>query len=107
VFIALEVAIEAVRCCAPIAERIAMRNGPLANQLRRAAEAVALNLGEGRRRAGRDRTQCFRIAAGSAEEARTAIRVAEASGYLAADEVDAALAHLDRVLRFTWPLVRR
>src|SRR2546423_2135699 len=106
-FIALEVAIDAVRCCTKIAERVAARNRSLADQMLRAAESCALNLGEGRRRVGRDRPHAFRIAAGSADEARTAIRIAEASGYVGADEVAAALAYLDRVLALTWPLTRR
>jgi four helix bundle protein len=105
-FIALEVAIEAVRSLAPVAERIANRNPNLADQLRRAAESVAANLGEGRRRIGRDRTHHYRIAAGSADEAIVILRTAEAWGYLAASDYAAAYSHLDRVLALTWPLVR-
>ncbi len=105
-FIALEVSIEAVRLLAPLVRRIATRDASLADQLRRAASSVPANLVEGRRRTGRDRTHHYRIAAGSAAEAATALRVAEAWGYLTAADYAAAWARLDRVLALTWPLVR-
>ena len=46
--------------------RLQTRDGDLAKQLRRAASSVPLNLGEGRRRAGKDRLHLWRIAGGSA-----------------------------------------
>ena len=65
---------------------------------------MALNLGEGQRRSGADRVQCFRIAAGSAAEVGVALRVAEAWGYLDAAGLLDARALLDRVLAMTWRL---
>ena len=106
-FIALEGSIEAIRLLAPITDRIALRDPSLADQLRRAASSVAQNLGEGRRRRGRDRAHHFRVAAGSAEEAATCLRIAEAWGYLEAADYAAAFARLDRVLALTWPLTGR
>ena len=41
----------------------------LRNQAKRAADSVVLNLAEGQQRAGKDRKQHYRIAAGSAAEA--------------------------------------
>ena len=106
-FIAREVSIEAIRLVAPIADRIATRSPSLADQLNRAADSVATNLGEARRRWGRDRTYHFRVAAGSADEAITALRIAEARGFITRDDYAAAWAALDRVLALTWPLTRR
>jgi four helix bundle protein len=103
-FIALEVAHDAVRHLREPIEAVARRDPSLADQLRRAACSAVLNLAEGRRRRGRDRTHCFRIAAGSADEARSALELAVDLGYVA--ERGAAWARLDRVLALTWPLIR-
>jgi hypothetical protein len=48
----------------------------------------------------------FRIAAGSADEARTALEVAVAWGDLGSERVAPALALLDRVLAMLWKLTR-
>jgi hypothetical protein len=63
-------------------------------------------LAEGRRRAGADRLHSWRVAAGSAEEVRAALRVAEAWGDLSAAEVSAAIVLLDRLLAMLWRLTR-
>ena len=82
------------------------RDPDLARQVRRAAASVALNIGEGRRRTGKDRLHLWRVAAGSADEVATALRVAEAFGYLAGTEVAASLVLCDRVLAMLWRLTR-
>src|SRR5688572_20279238 len=103
-FIAYDVSLEAIRQLrAPLAA-IAARDASLAEQLRKAAASVPLNLREGRSRRGRDRTHLFRVAAGSAGEALAALDVAAAFGYL--DDAPAARAALDRVLALLWPLTR-
>ena len=66
-------------------ERIRRYDIRLADQLRRAAQAVALNMAEGM--AARDgmRRRAYRIALGEARECLGAIDVAERWGYLRAD----------------------
>ena len=86
-FVALELSydlIGAVR--APLA-RISAVDAALADQLRRAAQSVALNLAEGSGRAGRDRSRFFRTADGSHREARACLQVALRLGYLAPADV--------------------
>ncbi len=103
-FDALDTAVQLVAALrAPLA-RVQQHDRDLAGQTRRAASSVALNLGEGQRRAGADRVQCFRIAAGSAAEVGVALRVAEAWGYLDATGLVEARGLLDRVLAMTWRL---
>jgi four helix bundle protein len=63
-----------------------------------------LNLAEGNRRTGKDRRHFFRIAAGSANEVRTALRVAEAWGYVEAKAITRALGLLDQTLAMLWKL---
>ena len=106
-FDALEVAIQLVsKLKAPLAE-LARYDTDLARQARRAASGIALSLDEGRRRAGKDRLHLFRIAAGSAAETRTALRLAEAWGYLDGGTLIDAGALLDRELAMLWRLTHR
>jgi four helix bundle protein len=65
-----------------------------------------LNVAEGNRRSGKDRLHHFRIAAGSAEEVRTALRVAAAWGDLQEPAMAEPLRLLDRVLGMLWSLSR-
>jgi hypothetical protein len=51
-----------------------------------------------------DRRHHWRVAAGSANEVYTTLRVAVAWGKLQQSEVDEALRLLDRVLAMTWRL---
>ena len=79
----------------------------LARQIRRAASSIALNIAEGRGRAGRDRTHCFRIAHGSAREVRASLRVACGWGYLTDDVVAPLDAELDRICAMCWRMTGR
>jgi four helix bundle protein len=103
-FQALEVSLELVRSLRRPVERLRVRDRALSEQIRRAASGVSLNLAEGRRRGGADRLHSWRIAAGSAEEVRAALRVAVAWGDLTAAEVSEALLLLDRLLAMLWRL---
>jgi four helix bundle protein len=53
---------------------------------------------------GRDRLHAFRIAAGSAAEARSALAVAQAWGYVSAETYAQANALADRLLAMLWRL---
>lgn len=105
-FDAYDVSLELVRALrAPLAN-LRTHDANLENQIRRAASSIALNLAEGRRRTGKDRAHFFRIAAGSADEVRAALHVAEAWGYADHDQLERPLELLDRVLAMTWRLTR-
>ena len=84
---------------------LATSDRALADQLRRAASSVVLNIAEGNRRTGKDRVHFFRIAAGSAAEVRAALEVGRAWGNIEA--APAAEAELDRVLAMLWRLTHR
>ena len=103
-FQAFDIALDLIRSVREPLARIATRDPDLDKQLRRAASSIALNLGEARRRFGRDRNHLFRVAAGSAGEVAAALRVAEAWGYLQDRETAEALALCDRLLAITWKL---
>ena len=99
---ALEVSLEVIEQLKQPLHRIRTRDRDLHSQARRAASSISLNIAEGRRRSGKDRQHFFRIAAGSAAELRTALRIAKAWGYLGADEIEPALQRIDRVLAMLW-----
>jgi four helix bundle protein len=103
-FIALELSLDAIRALRPTLPRLKEADSDLARQLRRALASASLNLGEGRRRRGQDRKYHYGVAAGSADESVTCLRVAEAFGYLELEEVQDALVILDRILAILWRL---
>jgi four helix bundle protein len=86
--------------------RLKRVNSGLADQAMRATCSVALNIGEGKKREGRDRVQHYRIAAGSDGELQNALRVAVALGQLSAPSLARSFALLDRELGLLWGLTR-
>lgn len=105
-FDAFEVSLQLVRSLRAVLTRLHTRDTSLATQIKRAAASVPLNLNEGRRRTGKDRIHFWKIAAGSADEVRAALRVAEAFGYLELDAIAEPLQFADRVLAMLWRLTR-
>ena len=103
-FDALEVAIQLVAALRQPLGRMKKRDANLADQADRAADGIALQLSEGRKRVGKDRLNRYRMAAGSADELQTALKLALAKEHLAPTELAAALALLDRVLAMCWRL---
>jgi four helix bundle protein len=77
--------------------QLATKDAALVAQIRRAASSIALNLAEGKRRTGRDRLHCWRISAGSAEEVRGSLLVADAWGHIDPKAVAPCLELLDRI----------
>ena len=84
-----DVMLEAVFMMRGTIEAIDRRDADLANQIRRAASSVVLNVGEGSGSVGRMRIARYRTALGSARETGACLDVAEALGYL--ERVDAVL----------------
>ncbi len=105
-FLALDHTFGIVRQLRPLVSSIRRHDSKLANQLRDAGSSVALTLGEGNRRQGRDRGHLWRVASGSAEEVRTALRVAEAWGYIDQAEAAAVLTDIDELQAMLWKLTR-
>ena len=105
-FNALELALGTIAILAQLLPSIQRRDARLATHIRDAGSSVALNLGEGNRRQGRDRTHLWRVASGSAEEVRVALRVAVAWGYLGEKAVAEALQRIDYLQAVLWKLTR-
>jgi four helix bundle protein len=105
-FQALELALGTIAVLRRLVPSIRRHDPRLASHLRDAASSLALNLGEGNRRLGRDRAHLWSIASGSAEEVRTALRVAVAWGYLGEKATSEALGRLDHLQAILWKLTR-
>jgi four helix bundle protein len=105
-FHVIEIALRLIRSLRRPAARVRRHNTRLATQIENAASCVVANIMEGARRAGRDRTHLYRIAAGSADETRGHLLTAEAWGWLDRAEVEQALDHADHVLAILWKLTR-
>jgi four helix bundle protein len=87
-------------------ERIGGKDVNLADQLRRAATSVPLNLYEGAYSQGRNERARWYTALGSAAEVRACLDVAEALGYL--DEIDDGLRDtVDHIVATLHRLTRR
>lgn len=103
-FEALEVALQFVEAVVPVAELVKRRDKDLARQLRRSANSTAHNISEGNKRDGGDRLHSFRVAAGEAAEAVTAMRLAVTWRFVPAASVEPARALEDRLQAMLWRL---
>jgi len=104
-FDALDLAREAAIHVLGLVRRAPPTVRSLTDQTVRAATSVPLNLAEGAGRRGRDRVHHYRIAYGSALEARTALELLVATGTVDAAAVAIAEELLDRVAAMTWRLI--
>ena len=92
---------------APLVQIIRTQDAKLADQLRRAAQSVVLNIAEGRGNDGGNARLRFATACGSAKEVRAALHVASDWGYIEACRGAHLDERLDRVCAITWCLSRR
>jgi four helix bundle protein len=103
-FQALQIALELITALRPVIDKVARHSKKEAEQMQDAANSIARNLAEGRRRRGRDRRYHWDVAAGSADEVMTSMRISLANGWLEQDDVTDAMALDDRILAITWRL---
>lgn len=83
-----ETAIELVREVMPMIQEIERRDPDLGRQMRRAVMSTPLNIAEGSDQAGKRRGMHYRIALGAARETWSALRAAEAAGYIGAPSAE-------------------
>ncbi len=91
----------------PIVARVNRRDRKLADQLRRAAQSVVLNIAEGRGNKDGNAELRFATACGSAKEVRAALGIANTWGYIEAHTVARLDEELDEICAITWVLSRR
>ena len=103
-FDAYDRSLDLLRTLVPLLQKIQGIDSDLAKQMRHAAQSVSLNIQEGNRRKGCDRTNRFRCSLGSAAEIMACLDVGVALGYLTAPQVAEALALIDRIRAMTYRL---
>ena len=101
-FIAYEVAVDLVRSLRPIVPAIERSDRDLADQLRRAASSIVLNLAEGQRLTKGNKYKHYVIAHGSANEVKASLDAAAAWGWI--EDASDSRAILDRLLALLWRL---
>jgi four helix bundle protein len=106
-FDAYDRSVDLLRTLAPLLHSLVATDAKLADQLRRAAQSITLNIAEANRRTHRDRRNRFRIALGSAAEVAACLDVACALGYVDEAAVAAAFELVDRVRAMTYRLATR
>ena len=100
--IAYEVAVELVQELRPIVEAVKQHDSNLADQMKRAATSVVLNLSEGQRRSAGNKRRAYEIAHGEAREVLGCLDCSAAWGYVL--DTAATRAKLDRLLALCWRL---
>ena len=95
-----------IRSLRPLVVELRTHDTNLADQLKRAATSVALNLAEGIRRTGRDKRHAYRIAAAEAQEVKAALTTVADWGYLDDDALAPSRALADRVGALTFGLAK-
>jgi len=103
-FDTLEMSLVVLDRVAEVEPKIRAKRKSLADEIGRAAESIALNVSEGSQRAGLDKPDFYRRAAGSAHELTTGLRIAKSRRYITPAEYDAIDAALDRVRAMLWRL---
>ena len=98
----LTVALELVVEVAKVYPKIAKHDGDLAKQVRRSANSVPANVGEGSWRKGADQAHFYRTAGGSAKETTIHLLVARSWGFVTNEEIAPSLARADRVCAMVW-----
>jgi four helix bundle protein len=101
-FISYEVSVQVVASLREIVPIVERSDRDLADQMRRAASSVVLNLAEGQRSAKGNKQKHYAIAHGSANEVKAALEVACAWGWIEEARVPREL--LDRLLALLWRL---
>ena len=96
-----------VRKMAPVVAEIRKQDRALADQLRRAAQSVVLNIAEARGSDAGNARARFATACGSAKESRAALHVASDWGYADGGLLQTLDAELDVICAITWVLAHR
>ena len=99
-----EMALSVVEALQPLMQFVQRQDRALAVQLKTAATSVVLNIAESEYSDPGNRRARLFSAAGSANETRSAVRVAVAWGYVRPERAEAVLSQLDRVVAILWRL---
>ena len=100
-------AVQLVRLCTPLADRIRRRNKSLAVQLDKCAPSVPLNIAEADWRSGGHARERLETAMGSAREVKAVLDVGVAARLLNERDVAEAWRLADKLCASLWKMTRR
>ena len=106
-FQALNLSYDLIAALPDVIRAVSRRDRSLADQLRRAAQSVALNLAESTGHEAGNRRQRIRSAFGSAQETKTALRIARGWRYVDAADAERAYVLADRIAGACWRLLHK
>ncbi|MCB9612001.1 MAG: four helix bundle protein [Sandaracinus sp.] len=106
-FQALDLSYDLIAALPDVIRAVSRRDRSLADQLRRAAQSVALNLAESTGHEAGNRRQRIRSAFGSAQETKTALRIARGWRYVDAADAERAYVLADRIAGACWRLLHK
>ncbi len=106
-FIVYDRALLAIGLLKPSIDEVGRHDSSLADQMRRAAQSMVLNIAEGRSARGRNELARFQTALAECREARAALQIAAAWGYVEQRSYLEADADLDQVAAMLWVLIHR
>ena len=98
---------EVVQELAPVVASVRARDVDLANQMKRAAQSVVLNIAEARGSYRGNAKTRFGTACGSAKEVRAALHIATDWAYIESAQARRIDDALDTVCAITWTLANR
>lgn len=93
---AFENSLDILRALRALLTILRSRDCDLEDQISWAAKSIALNVAEGNRQVGNDRSHLFGVAAGSTDEVRACLRIGQALGYFTTRQIEQAMDLLDR-----------
>jgi four helix bundle protein len=99
-----DVALAIITELRPLLPRIKQRDRSLPDQLLRAANSIVLNIGEAEYSDPGNRRARFFTAAGSTNETRRALQLAEAWGYVSRAQIEHTLRRLSEAQAMLWRL---
>ena len=106
-FQALNLSYDLIAALPRVLKAVARHDRPLADQLRRAAQSVVLNLAESGGHDGGNRRLRYQSAFGSAQETKAALHIARCLGYVDAADADRAFRLADRVAGACWRMLHK
>jgi len=106
-FIVYDRALQMLRRLKPLIDHVRRHDRPLADQMQRAGQSVFLNIAEGQSARGRNESARFNTALSECREARAALRLAMAWGYISSAAGATIDGNLDQIAAILWTLINR
>ena len=97
----------ALACDVEVTLRSVRRHRNLLDQVKRAAESIALNLAEGAGRSGKDKSYHYKIAYASAGETQAGLEILLAYDAINQAAFNRLASQIDSIRAITWRLIQR